>query len=405
MAAAAEASARQAGKTSFHAAAAAAEAVDQVKAERGGGNRQRKEPPLPDDEEMRALAAAAGDDRRALAKALHDRKLRQTSIAARMSEWYGEQISQQTVSRFLAGPSRDYEEVRRLRNEEGMTQQAIADVMGIPRQTVARHLDRMSRIDRPVAEARRRDGASQQQIADEQGVVQRTVANHLPGRPRGDAGTAWKKEHDDNAFDLFRAIPPAPAQQQQQKQQGSARQEWMANASWTFCPLCGLRRPEGKFLAHKRLPASDVKKKCPNGCDLRPDELDQAQANRPAKKGPKLKAYVTPQASNWPREMKELSRADAMALSVIHLDAEYKSVRGGRAPVTNLKKTQLVRGRWRTEDVESRLSTQPQKNAFDWLMKHNTTYNWYVTEHRRLLRWRAEDQPGLFIITRPSTQR
>ena len=55
-------------------------------------------------------------------------------------------------------------------------------------------------------------------------------------------------------------------------------QDWMAWASWTFCPLCGHRRPNGKLTPHWwRRGASAVSARCKGGCDPHPQDLWEAE--------------------------------------------------------------------------------------------------------------------------------
>ena len=105
---------------------------------------------------------------------------------------------------------------------------------------------------------------------------------------------------------------------------------------------------------------------------------------RPQKNSaPKLMAYVTPKKDDWPPELRALrTRKDFDALSIIHLNAEYTVVRGGKAPVTNLKKSTVVRARWVDFDVEHRLTTDAQRTAFRWLMANNDVYAFYVRDFR-----------------------
>ena len=115
---------------------------------------------------------------------------------------------------------------------------------------------------------------------------------------------------------------------------------------------------------------------------------------RPKKNlSPKLMAYVTPQKADWPPELRALAATDLAVLCVIHLDAEYRVVRGGKAPVTNLKKTAVVRAKWIDVDVETRLTTVVQKNAFQWLMTNNDVYCHYVKAYRYRRRELDAEQP------------
>ena len=114
--------------------------------------------------------------------------------------------------------------------------------------------------------------------------------------------------------------------------------------------------------------------------------VDASQVRPQKNSAPKLMAYVTPKKDDWPPELRALrTRKDFDALSIIHLNAEYTVVRGGRAPVTNLKKRTVVRARWIDFDVEHRLATDAQRTAFRWLMANNDVYAFYVRDFRSYL--------------------
>eukprot|EP00973_Karenia_brevis_P003837 530817-Karenia_brevis.AAC.1 len=114
-------------------------------------------------------------------------------------------------------------------------------------------------------------------------------------------------------------------------------QSWIAYGAWTFCPICGRRRPNGKLILHWQCRGrAAVATPCLGQCDLDPrsllmtaddaaaDDQDQGDSCRKGdadrgrastKKGCSLKAYITPQERDWPDELHALSATDAKSLS------------------------------------------------------------------------------------------
>eukprot|EP00973_Karenia_brevis_P046847 6499217-Karenia_brevis.AAC.1 len=96
-------------------------------------------------------------------------------------------------------------------------------------------------------------------------------------------------------------------------------QDWIAWASWTFCPKCGRRRADGKLVANwKKFGARAVAIACPSGCDFHPQQLcadesngvpcEGGEAEKAQTAGP-LRAYVTP--SNTRDNMLAVCQPDA----------------------------------------------------------------------------------------------
>ena len=54
--------------------------------------------------------------------------------------------------------------------------------------------------------------------------------------------------------------------------------KWISDASWTFCPDCGRRRPDGKFQAQdNESTANAVRVQCDPCCDHLPHVLEEEQ--------------------------------------------------------------------------------------------------------------------------------
>ena len=191
---------------------------------------------------------------------------------------------------------------------------------------------------------------------------------------------------------------------------------WVRTGSWTYCPDCGRVRADGKFAAdwHSRRGGGSAHRTCAGGCDLRPVELDdkpredEPEVVRSAKST--LKAYVTPRddplsrkvgqgrpaadlESDWPPVLLELTEAEVHMLAPIEIKCEFKTVRGGKASVTNRQKTSVIRGVWRKKSVAEGIASAgvAVNAAYTWLMDHNETYKLYVSKHEQLLREHADD--------------
>ena len=146
--------------------------------------------------------------------------------------------------------------------------------------------------------------------------------------------------------------------------------KWMSEASWTFYPLCGRRRPNGKIQPDWNCKDRKCRAKvhCPGGCDRRAEDLCKPVTGD-AKAIGRIAAYVTPQKEDWPEELFNLTAAEAASLEIIKLNCTYKNIRGGKSPVTSRKKTQVIKATWRRTDVEAGLPTAAARAAFSWLME------------------------------------
>ena len=160
---------------------------------------------------------------------------------------------------------------------------------------------------------------------------------------------AWATEQN-KTFSILADIPPVRAWQPvpaKVSQTAWREHDWIAAASWTFCPDCGRRRPDGVLEEHWfRKGNKAVAVPCDKGCDLPPHKLLEkgdagppkndsrnTEGDEPApkrKKQEKLQAYVTPNQADWPevflrRGKPVLTEMEAKSLSIILLDATFMS--------------------------------------------------------------------------------
>eukprot|EP00974_Lingulodinium_polyedra_P023757 2298866-Lingulodinium_polyedra.AAC.1 len=92
-------------------------------------------------------------------------------------------------------------------------------------------------------------------------------------------------------------------------------------------------------------------------------------------------AYIQPSPDLWPPELQCLSRTEAAELAIVDLSVEFTHIRGGKAPMSNLKNTSLTRARWRPRLVEGALTSDATRRAYAWLMDHNATYRAFARQH------------------------
>ena len=316
-------------------------------------------------------------------------------------------------------PRPTVEDRRRIRNmvDRGVPQRRIAEELGVSRHAVqylptteanaAHRADQQKRVD-----AMRGDGHTQQQIAEALNVDISTVRRAF-GRTRdlGSARDAWIAEFA-NAFSITDEMPSVShwPTKFSAKQTAWLEEQWIAEASWIFCPFCGRRRPLGQLVrAWTTRGRLAVEQPCRPYCDLRPEVLQKdvrpAQGAEKKKKAAKLEAYVTPNKEDWPAVFltpdgaPALNAAERASLSLVLLDATYNSARGGDAPVTSKKKLAVIKATWREDDVEAALPTERARNAFAWLVEHNPTYREYLQQQRRARADRGEDRGWRIIRT------
>ena len=221
------------------------------------------------------------------------------------------------------------------------------------------------------------------------GVGERQLRRLRREERQESAAEAWEAERSMAFCALGEAAAFAKIKRRQSSDTELLERDWAVQAAWTFCPLCGRRRADGKLTANwQRRGAKAAAATCAGGCDLEPAKLDEP-APETEEQGPCLKAYVTPAQHHWqspnqPNLFKQLSAAEATSLALLDIKCDYKVIKGGGAPMSNKKKTAVVKAVWRGQDVEASLSA-PAKLAFDWLCANNATYARWLRHHRQLL--------------------
>ena len=117
-------------------------------------------------------------------------------------------------------------------------------------------------------------------------------------------------------------------------------------------------------------------------------------------------SYCQPQRQDWPvydadagvyvewstatshlESMLELDEQSCLQLRCIELFHRYARERGKsqKAPVYNLKKLSVTRGRWEERTAEDRCSTPRARAAWRWLYENNMTYRGFCDRHRIIL--------------------
>ena len=66
--------------------------------------------------------------------------------------------------------------------------------------------------------------------------------------------------------------------------------------------------------------------------------------------------------------------------------------------MTSRKKTQVIKARWQRTDIQAGLPTAAARAAFAWLMEHNTTYQEYIKNNKRLLAERHVDGDRWWMV-------
>ena len=184
-------------------------------------------------------------------------------------------------------------------------------------------------------------------------------------------------------------------------------QQWISVASWTMCPSCGRRRPDGELSADwaKHRGSTIVYRKCGGGCDLAPAVLntslgvnsdDMGEKQVKPKDDGTSKVYVTPAIEHWTvlgadgeyisSGLLDLTLDEASLLAPLDLKCDYSIIRGGKASTSDKKKTAVIRAPWRNSNVEMEVQDNAKVFAcYQWLMGHNSTYRHYIRVHDKVL--------------------
>ena len=86
--------------------------------------------------------------------------------------------------------------------------------------------------------------------------------------------------------------------------------------------------------------------------------------------------------------MLDLTKEEAEALQVAKIFMDYKVVKAGRAPVTNIRKDSVVRVEWVSSSHRS-FPTERSRAAYHWLYENSWRYREYCERHRNVLQQRA----------------
>ncbi|OLP86649.1 Ubiquitin carboxyl-terminal hydrolase 26 [Symbiodinium microadriaticum] len=231
-------------------------------------------------------------------------------------------------------------------------------------------------------------------------------------REQGQAPRSWKEERQK----YFKVFHVAPCSRTVDEPKTKAAL-WAKTDSWSFCPACGRHRPRTQLNRFKgNSPCKPACDPCPESLLLPGDVSDTR----------KLMAYVTPRQKDWDPLLEALgvdnlasglTVEDLDTLPVVRLYVDYKTVRGGKAEVTSLKKQSVVRAEWRDRPLREVPRSKEAAAAFQWLLDHNTTYKTFVDNHATLLEAHARDEssswrrlltadlllnrPGIEIAARP----
>ena len=192
------------------------------------------------------------------------------------------------------------------------------------------------------------------------------------------AQEAWAREYAKSFKTLGAEMPevasfPPPSNNYESTLK---EQAWIAFASWTVCPRCGLRSFTNKLEpGWEKQGGLAVEVPCDGGCDPSTSVLEAEVEDGPSslKKTARIQAYMTPSNTQttgadsdelaWPVELLTLTKAEAASLAIITLHVDYETVRGGKASTTNKKKTSVTRATWRRSDVESELPTDAARST------------------------------------------
>ena len=316
-------------------------------------------------------------------KVVQSPKLARSAKAKRQGRYKLSDVETKVRDWSRAGSSQD-QIVAKLLEEDGIktSQQAISQLLKRP----AGQRDLKHGAADAIAA-----GASQSAAAKKAGVSQPTLSRRLAAHgTRMTVGTSWQSEMN-KAFAIGNEQPSlieklTPLEKKSQSKLDE--QNWIAFGSWTFCDRCGRQRADGKladWIRRTYLVGKLACVRCQGGCDRAAKDLDVDRdpdvEPLQRKAGETIKAYVTPQKSDWPAVFFELPVTELSKLAPIDLHVDYKNVKGGKAPTSNKKKLSVVRATWRRTKVEASLDTQPLRDAYAFLLANNATYKDYICKH------------------------
>ena len=200
--------------------------------------------------------------------------------------------------------------------------------------------------------------------------------------------TTWVEEYDFN-FSVTAEVPPRRKTSSPDEDPSAV---WLLEGSWTFCPLCGRRRPRTKtqkWLIHDLRHYAVCRPACDNSAQalLAPAPADALTT--------RVVVYTTPHGSTWhtwsaaiDQGALPLSRIltpeDLKELAVLTVHVDYRSRRGGHAEITSKQKRSVSRCRWQPRPLRRLRRGDLAARAFTWLLQNNDTYRAWVDRHAAL---------------------
>jgi len=200
---------------------------------------------------------------------------------------------------------------------------------------------------------------------------------------------------------------------------------WCQFCSWSFCPYCHRRRPEGPpDIENIQLQRKLVKYKCHCGtCSQEAEVLSSRKVRQwqttdtGLLRSVKLETsalYVTPKLEDWPcyvggkydlngegESMAYLTVEEARSLELVMIWCDMKQERGRtrNAGTYNWKKLGISRAKWKEPSMDARQLTPKARSAYEWLMNHNATYAAWQKKHEDAMRAGPHLQHGYVFQT------
>ena len=229
-------------------------------------------------------------------------------------------------------------------------------------------------------------------------VARSTLRNWLArGTPTTSFGSVRDVSWQQEGMQTFAVGREQPRPWHPETEPSTVEDEWLLRGSWTFCSLCGRRRPRSNV---ENLSCLIPAVNCKHGCDPDAEDLCRPRGaltpQKEEKSAYKLEAYVTPVARYWEALVLQagltglplssaLSKKDLYALAPLEIKVDYETRRGGQATVTSKQKKTVVRGKWNAVSIQASKLTEAAARVFEWLMSNNKTYVRWVEHHRNLV--------------------
>ena len=171
--------------------------------------------------------------------------------------------------------------------------------------------------------------------------------------------------------------------------------QWASVGAWQYCHKCGRRKATRSMLPRWSIgDKNSVHHSC-TSCDATAVDLAHRAEDQGSRK---LSMYCQVNPDLWQLSLTDghnidlwtLDDMEKESLSIVHLLCDYKSIRGGHAPVKNIHKLSVIRAQWKKVDVERNLPTEKAKVVFAALMRQNYIYALYIRSHT----WVLSDNKG-----------